>query len=383
MRILHTSDWHLGRTLAQESLLEDQAALLEQVFGIIVDHEVEVLVIAGDVFDRAVPRREAVQLFNDFLARVYRETAAAIVMIAGNHDAPDRISFNAALQDPVRVLIRGPLSDRPDALVLRDEHGDVAFSALPYAEVFAAREGLGDTDLASPSDVLTAQLDQARRHVPGGARWVVVAHAFVEGGRATETERPLAQVGGIETVSATVFDGAAYVALGHLHRAQQAGAPHVRYCGSWMGFGFDEAGEPKSVSLVELDAKGLAKVTEIPLTSPRPLVVINGSLAELVAAGRADGGLGGRALVKAQLTDDGALVDAIGQLRAVYPHVLQLERLNRLKPAGLGAAAVAADRNNPSRLVSSFLAAVRGEGPDEAERAIIDTGLAALQTEEA
>ena len=123
MRLLHTSDWHLGRTLAQESLLEDQALLLDQVFEAIVEHRVDALIIAGDLFDRAVPRREAVQLFNDFLARVYGETSAAIIAIAGNHDAPDRISFNAALQDPFRVLIRGPLRDRPNALVLTDEHG--------------------------------------------------------------------------------------------------------------------------------------------------------------------------------------------------------------------------------------------------------------------
>ena len=138
MRILHTSDWHLGRTLAQESLLDDQAQLLDQVFAAIVEHRVDVLIIAGDLFDRAVPRKEAVQLFNDFLARVYAETGAAIVAIAGNHDAPDRVSCNSALQDPRRVLIRGPLRDRPNALVLSDEHGQVAFSALPYCEIFAA-----------------------------------------------------------------------------------------------------------------------------------------------------------------------------------------------------------------------------------------------------
>ena len=171
MRILHTSDWHLGRSLAQESLLDDQAHLLEQVFQAIVEHRVDALIIAGDLFDRAVPRREAVQLFNDFLARVYGETGAAIVAIAGNHDAPDRVSFNAALQDPRRVLIRGPLRDRPHALVLSDDHGQVAFSALPYCEIFAAREAFGDVSIASPAHVLAAQLAQARQHVPASARW--------------------------------------------------------------------------------------------------------------------------------------------------------------------------------------------------------------------
>lgn len=382
MRILHTSDWHLGRTLAQESLLDDQAQLLDQVFDAVVEHRVDALIIAGDLFDRAVPRKEAVQLFNDFLARVYGETGAAIVAIAGNHDAPDRVSFNAALQDPRRVLIRGPLRDRPHALVLSDDHGQVAFSALPYCEIFAAREAFGDVSIASPAHVLAAQLAQARQHVPAGARWVVTAHAFVEGGRITETERPLAQVGGIETVPSVMFDGAVYVALGHLHRAQEAGARHIRYCGSWMGFGFDEADEPKTLTLVDLDAAGVSYVTEIPLVSPRPLRVVTGQLADLVAAGRAPGALGAGALIKAVLTDEGALIDAIGQLRAVYPHVLQLERLNRLAAIGPGAAAAVVDRRDPIKLVASFLDAVRGKGPDDLETRMIDEALTDLQSED-
>jgi len=382
MRILHTSDWHLGRTLAQESLLDDQARLLDQVIDAVVEHRVDALIIAGDLFDRAVPRKEAVQLFNDFLARVYGETGSAIVAIAGNHDAPDRISFNAALQDPQRVLIRGPLRDRPQALVLSDDHGLVAFSALPYCEIFAAREAFDDITIASPAQVLAAQIAQAGQHVPTGARWVVVAHAFVEGGRITETERPLAQVGGIETVPSAIFDGATYVALGHLHRAQHTGAPHIRYCGSWMGFGFDEADEVKSLTLVDLDAAGVSKVTEIPLTSPRPLRIITGQLEDLVAAGRTPGALGAGALIKAVLTDEGALVDAIGQLRAVYPHVLQLERLNRLASVGPGAAAAIADRRDPVKLVASFLDAVRGRGPDGVETSMIDEALTDLQSED-
>jgi exonuclease SbcD len=382
MRLLHTSDWHLGRTLAQESLLEDQALLLDQVFEAIVEHRVDALIIAGDLFDRAVPRREAVQLFNDFLARVYGETSAAIIAIAGNHDAPDRISFNAALQDPFRVLIRGPLRDRPNALVLTDEHGEVAFSALPFCEVFAAREAFEDITIASPAEALAAQVAQARSHVPPGARWVISAHAFVEGGRITETERPLAQVGGIETVPSSIFADAAYVALGHLHRAQEAGAPHIRYCGSWMGFGFDEADETKSLSLVDLDGAGVVTIQEISLASPRPLRVITGRLHELLQAGRLPGAVGTRALIKAVLTDEGALIDAIGQLRAVYPNVLQLERHSRLAAVGSGAAAAAIDRRDPTKLVSGFLDAVRGKGPDEIEAAIIMEALASVQGEE-
>jgi exonuclease SbcD len=379
MRILHTSDWHLGRTLAQESLLDDQAALLEQVYSTIIDYDVDAIVIAGDVFDRAAPRREAVQLFSDFLRRVYAESNAAIVVIAGNHDAPERISFNSALVDTNRVLIRGPMHDRPHPLILEDGHGKVAFSALPYCEVFAAREAFDNTDISSPAEVLAAQLEEARRHVPPGARWIVAAHAFVEGGRLTETERPLSQVGGIETIPSGLFEDATYVALGHLHRPQEAGAPNIRYSGSWMGFGFDEAGETRSLSLVELGASGVTGITQVPLSSPRPLQVLKGRLSELLSAGRSSESAGAGALIKAVLTDEGALVDAIGQLRSVYPHVLQLERTGRSVAAGPGGIASGVDRRDPAKLVASFLEAVRGEGPSQEEEAVISEALVVVE----
>jgi exonuclease SbcD len=382
MRVLHTSDWHLGRTLSQESLIDDQAHLLDQVFDAMVDNCVDALIIAGDIFDRPNPRRDAVALFNNFLRRVYAETSAAIIAIAGNHDAPERVSFNSALQDPRRVLIRGPLSDRVTPLLLNDAHGVVAFSALPYSEVFAAREAFGRAEIASPAQVLAQQVAEARQHIPAGARWIVAAHAFVEGGRLTETERPLTQIGGIETVPSGTFEGASYVALGHLHRAQSAGGPHIRYCGSWMGFGFDEAGEAKAMTLVELGADGAVTFEEVALVSRRPLRVITGRLEELLQTGRDEGEAAAACLVKAVLTDEGALVDAIGQLRAVWPHVLQIERAQRISlMAGSGTVAPA-DRHDPVALVGNFLEVVRGERANAEEERVLASALAVAEARE-
>ena len=381
MRILHTSDWHLGRTLAQESLLDDQAHLLDQVFDAVVTHGVEALIIAGDIFDRPNPRRDAVALFNDFLRRVYAETPTAIIALAGNHDAPERVSFNSALQDPSRVLIRGPLDDRATPLLLNDEHGVVAFSALPFSEVFAAREAFDDAAIASPADVLAAQVSEARHHVPDGARWVIAAHAFVEGGRTTETERPLTQVGGIETVPAGTFDGASYVALGHLHRAQSAGGQHIRYCGSWMGFGFDEAGEPKGMTLVNLDAEGAVTFEQLPLIGKRPLRVITGRLEEVLQLGKNEGASASACLVKAIVTDEGALVDAVGQLRTVWPHVLQIERTQRIVLATGDGTIGVADRRDPVAMVGNFLEVVRGDRPDAAEEQVLADALLIAETE--
>jgi exonuclease SbcD len=382
VRFVHTSDWHIGRTLANESLQPDQEHLLDQVFNAVADTNADALIIAGDIFDRAAPRKEAVALFNDFLRRIYSQTRAAIIAIAGNHDAPERIGFNNALQDSDRVLIRGPLSDPSKPLILSDEHGQVAFSALPYAEIFAAREAFADQTIAAPADVLVAQVRAARAHVPLGARWVITAHAFVEGGVLTETERPLTMVGGIETVASGAFDGAHYVALGHLHRAQPAGALHIRYCGSWMGFNFDEAGETKSLSLVELNGAGEARVQAVDLSCRRPLLVIIGELQQLLREGRTWPEGQRQALIKAVLTDEGALLDAMGQLRAVFPHVLQLERQRRQAPQSATRDG-AINRQDPHAVVSGFLEAVRGTGPDAGEASIINEVLHDLQREEA
>lgn len=380
MRLLHTSDWHLGRTLAQESLLDDQAHLIEQVFTALRDGGADALILAGDIFDRPNPRREAIGLFSDFLRRVFLDTQCAIVALAGNHDAPERISFNSALHDPGRVLIRGPLSDRPDPLVLRDVHGEVAISALPFSEIFAARDAFVDDTLRAPADVMVAQLAQARAGVPVGARWVVAAHAFVAGGRVSDSERPLSQVGGLETVPSEAFDGAAYVALGHLHRPQSVGADHIRYCGSWMGFGFDEAGEEKSLSLVDIGAQDVT-VEMIALRPRRALRVITGDLQDVIAAGRLEPEPARQALIKAVLTDPGALINPMDQLRAVYPHVLQIERR---RPAVTGeqggVGVISADRQDPARLVDAFLCAVRGAGVTQPEHLRIAHVLADLQS---
>lgn len=367
MRFLHTSDWHLGRAMAQESLLDDQALVLDQVFDILVETGAQAIVIAGDIFDRAVPRREAVDLFDRFLTRVYRETGSAIIALAGNHDAPERIGFGGALQDPARVLIRGPMNGRPHPLMLADDDGPVAFSALPFGEVHAARGHFDDPSVAAPADVLERQVAEARLHVPEGARWVVAAHAFVQGGAATETERSLDFVGGIETVPHAVFDGANYVALGHLHRAQAAGAEHIRYCGSPMAFGFDEAGLEKGLLVVDLERDRVGVETR-PLVQPRAVRVIEGHLEDLV---RAAGGCLSEDFIKAVLLDAGELVDPMGRLRTVYPNALQIQRRERPEAQGRAAFAPGGPRRAPMEVVDAFLADVRGEGLTDVERPLV------------
>ncbi len=366
MKILHTADLHLGRQFAGISLDDDQGEVVGQIVQALKEHRADVLVIAGDIYDRAAPPASAVRQFNAFLARVAQETSAAVVMIAGNHDSSDRISAMSVMPDARRALIRGAVSANEKALVLQDEHGSVAFSALPFSYEYAARECFADETMSTPEDVLSAQVAAARRNVPKDARWIVVAHAFVAGGTAGESERPLARVGGVETVSPEIFAGAHYVALGHLHRPQAVGVPHIRYSGSPLAFGFDEAGAPKSMSLVDIDGTGHVTIEEIAFRPLRGVRSLKGKHAELLLAEpSAD-------FIKVVLTDDVPVIDAMKRLRVLFPNACELRyerdrRAPEIKALGQGRTIVV----DPLDVIGDFLAFVREDAMSENERTIV------------
>ena len=234
MRVLHTADWHLGKTLRGVSLHEDQAHILDQVFQALVAESVDVLLIAGDVYDKASPSEAAMKLYSDFLERVHEQTDAAIVVIAGNHDSGQRLGTASRLFDRSRILVRGPIERDETPLILADDHGKVAISALPYGGIYAARRAFEAEDIGSPEDVLRAQMEAARSRVPEDARWIVVVHAFVTNCQPTESERRLS-VGAVETVPATVFDGAHYVALGPPSPTPSCGCEHDPV--QWLSLG--------------------------------------------------------------------------------------------------------------------------------------------------
>jgi exonuclease SbcD len=377
MRILHTADLHLGRQFNGIPLDADHAAILDQIVAAITSCSVDVLVIAGDIFDRAAPPTSAVRQFNRFLARVASETEAAVVMIAGNHDSGDRIASMAIMTDTRRALIRGAISADEKPLLLTDAHGPVAFTGLPFAYEYAARECFSDEALHTPEDVIAAQVACGRRNIPDGTRWVVVSHAFVSGASSSESERPLTRVGGIETVSSAVFEGAHYVALGHLHRPQSVGACHIRYSGSPLAFGFDESECQKSMSLVEIDAVGQATIESIPFEPIRQVRVLKGRHAELRLADRSDD------FIKAVLTDDAPVIDGMKRIRDVFPNACELvyernERAPEVKSLAGRALAVA----NPVEVIGDFLEHVREEGFSENELEVVASELGRLRETE-
>ncbi len=372
MRVLHTADWHLGKTLRGVSLHEDQAHILDQVFRTVVDEAVELLLIAGDVYDKASPSEAAMKLYSDFLERVHEETEAAIVVIAGNHDSGQRLGTASKLFDRRRILVRGPIEQDEVPLTLEDRHGAVAISALPYGEIYAARRAFDIEGIRSPEDVLRAQIEAAKAHVPEGARWIVVAHAFVTNCQPTESERRLS-VGTVETVSADIFDGAHYVALGHLHRPQTAGANTIRYSGSPLAFGFDEAGTTKSMTIFDLNGSGqVVDLRAVNFKPLRPVREVRGLLDELVADAKANPS---EDYIRAILLDEGALIEPAAQLRPHYPNILQTLRERKQDLVMSGAGRALSKLDDPVGVIGEFLTYVRGEDVTERETEVVKTVL--------
>ena len=382
MRFLHTADWHLGRHFEGRSLEPDHAAILEQVLAAVVTHEPDALIVAGDIFDRTTPPESAVRQLNDFIRRLTSQTDAAIVLIAGNHDSGDRIGAMATLADPRRALVRGPLMADEPPLLLEDAHGSVAISALPFGYEFAARECFASADIRQPADVLRAEIAAARRHVPAGARWVVTAHGFADGASTSDAERPLSRVvGGIETIPADVFDGANYVALGHLHRPQIIGSERIRYAGAPLAFGFDEEGNEKSFAIIDMDGQGAITTTLLPFAPIRHVRTLRGSLDDIIATGK---GHASDDFIKVILTDAERRIDPIKRIREHYPNACSLSYERdatalETKSARPSASALA----DPAEVVAEFLAFSLGRPPSEAETHIIAAELAAMSAKDA
>ena len=378
MRILHTSDWHLGRQFHGLSLDGDHDHILVQILAVIDDERPDVVIIAGDIFDRANPPQSAITRLSQFLTTVRAASDAAIVIIAGNHDSAAQIGAMGVLADGGVAIVRGPLDEDERPLVVSDAHGPVAISALPFAFEYAARLCFDDDGIGCPADVIRAQLASARKHVAEGMRWVVVAHAFVDGAATSESERPLTRmVGGIETVSAAAFEGAHYVALGHLHRPQPVGLDHIRYSGAPLAFGFDEEGQQKSVSLIDLAADGTVMVTEVPLRPLRQVRTIRGKLLELLAATEVSNDI-----VRVVLTDDTPQIDPMKRIRAFYPNAVQLSYERNERPVELRLEEQRAATDDPHTLSSAFLEFIRGEPLSEAEAQIVASALQSFATME-
>ncbi|MEU1983448.1 exonuclease SbcCD subunit D C-terminal domain-containing protein [Nocardia sp. NPDC019395] len=378
MRILHTSDWHIGRTFHGVDLLADQARVLETIAELVAAEGVDTVVLPGDVYDRSIPSADAIAVCNKGFESI-RAAGAQIVATSGNHDSPTRLGAGASFAAAGGLYLRTTPADSHRPILLSDEHGEIAFYGIPYLEPEICRAELGVPQARSHAEVLDAVLTRIRADLAErpGVRAVLLAHAFVVGGVAGGSERSIS-VGGVETVPLGMFTelGAAYVALGHLHSPQTL-AESVRYSGSPLPYSFGESSHRKKVWLVDLDAAGPARVREHDLPQVRGLSKLTGSLDELLtdsAWAPAE-----EHYVSASLTDYARPVDAMRKLRERFPYAVHVEWQRPQGDPALKYRERVRGRDD-TEIARTFLTDVRGE-PSESETQWLTRAIAAAVRE--
>lgn len=370
MRILHTSDWHIGRSFHGHSTLDALAEVLDVVVEQVRVHGVDVVVVAGDVFDSAAPSAACYPLLTRTLAAL-AETGARVVVTSGNHDSAARLGFQSTLLRPEITVVTDPLSVGTP-ITIDDAHGPVHFYGIPYLEPAIVRHLWEGVELRSQAQTIGHAMQLVRRDAAArGGRSVAIAHCFAAGVEATPgVEREIRQ-GGIDNVPLPVFDGPDYVALGHIHGRQQL-SDRVRYAGAPLHYSFGEATKPRGSWLVDLDAAGLAAVEWLDLRVPRPLVTLRASFDDLVSNAAYDAHVDH--WVRAEYTDATPQPDPMRRLQDRFPWCATVAHTptGPRRDDGLGYARRVRAARDESEVIDAFLAHVReGEGASEAERDLI------------
>lgn len=320
MKLLHLSDLHLGKRLNEFSLVEDQKYILNQILDIVDREAPDALVIAGDVYDKAVPSVEAVGLFDDFLVRL-AEKRLPVFVISGNHDSPERISFGSRLLEASGIHLSPVYGGQVEPITLQDEFGPVHFYLLPFVKPIHVRRFFPE----EPTDTYSQALSTAISHLALNPqeRNVLVTHQFVTGALRSDSEE--ISLGGADHVDSSVFQDFDYVALGHLHSPQNCGSEHIRYCGTPLKYSFSEAGDEKSVTIVELGEKGCLSIRTAALKPLRELVELRGSFEELTSREFYEGTSWQEDYTHLTLTDEEDIPDALGKLRLIYRGLMKLD----------------------------------------------------------
>ncbi|MCA1062518.1 exonuclease SbcCD subunit D [Rossellomorea sp. AcN35-11] len=320
MKFIHTADWHLGKLVHGIYMTEEQKYILEQFIEVVKEEEPDAVIIAGDLYDRSVPPTEAVELLDDVLYRINVELKTPIVAVTGNHDSAERLSFGTSWYKHSQLHLKGKLTNDFTPITIKG----VQFHCVPYAEPGSVRQILEDESIHSHHTAMEAIVKRIEENMNQEGPHVFVGHAFVTGGKTTDSERTLS-VGGSGCVGAEVFRSFHYTALGHLHSPDAIKHETIRYSGSLLKYSFSEARQRKSVTIVEIEGDGSFHLRERVLQPKQDMRELQGRMEELLDPGfyrsqKVDDYL------KITLQDEGTLIDPINQLRQVYPNVLHLER---------------------------------------------------------
>ncbi|MBN2443805.1 MAG: exonuclease SbcCD subunit D [Spirochaetales bacterium] len=373
MKFIHTSDWHLGRIFYGIRLTEDQAVVLAQLIRLIKDERPDLVILSGDVYDRAVPPPEAVDLLDDVLSRIILDVNIPVLLISGNHDNPRRLGFGSRILKSRGLYLRCSLHTQPEPVTFHDKYGKVNVFGLPFADPPEIREVFKDETLHSHNSAMKAIIGKIKTQRTRGVRTIVAAHTFAAGGEESESERPLS-IGGIQTVDSSLFSCADYTALGHLHKYQKIGDKEVYYSGSLLKYSFSESEHIKSVQVVEMDGEGACVIKRIPLTPKRDVRCIEGYFADLLKPGAGTYSSGSVSTDKASsdtlstddyimatVLDQGVILDVMSRLREKYPNLLHIRKPSLETDSDTDLKGAQHRKLGEKELFKSFITEVTGE----------------------
>lgn len=376
MKILHTSDLHIGKHANEYSMIEDQKHILKQIVQIARDEQVDAVILAGDIYDRSLPPAEAVSLFDDFLVDL-AGLGKPLFIISGNHDSAERIAFASRIMQECKVYLSPVYNGCVEPVVLNDGTTEVAFYLLPfikpatvryYAEKLHEGEDGEKVDIKSYDEAVRFAIGQM--DVDPSRRNVIVTHQFITGANRTDSED---NIGGLDNIDASVFDQFDYVALGHLHRPQFCGRETVRYSGTPLKYSFSEVNDEKSVTIVEINGTEAPVITEHPLTPLRDWYDLRGTYAELTEKSFYDGKGYQEGYVRITLTDKTDIPDGLRKLRCIYHRIAEFGYENRMPN---GSSSVGAPTNitelKPGELFAELFKRQNGEDMSDEQRAYLN-----------
>ena len=321
MKLLHLADLHIGKIVNRFPMLEDQKYILDQVLEIADKEKPEVVIIAGDIYDRPSPSAEAVAVFDDFLHKL-AVRKLKVMMISGNHDSAERIAYASGILSRSNVYVSKVYDGNVKPVVLEDEYGKINFYLLPFVKPAVVRHCYNDEEIKDYTDAMRVVVKNM--NIDPGQRNVLVAHQFITNAEFSGSEERT--IGGTENIDISTVEDFDYVALGHIHKAQSVVKKNVRYSGSLLKYSFDEAGQDKTVTLLEMKEKGITEYQKIPLLPYRDMRIIEGKYRDVMHMGHEDEH--SNDYVKVILTDENDIPDAVKKLRTVYPNIMQLQYNN-------------------------------------------------------
>ncbi len=323
MKLIHLSDLHIGKKVNEFSMLEDQQYIFEKIIQIIDEQKIECVLIAGDIYDKSIPSKYAVQLFDNFLTKMAKRNIP-IFIISGNHDSAERIAFGSKLMCQSKVYFSPAFEGDIKPILLRDEYGEIAVYMLPFIKPAIVKNIYEYADIESYNDAVKIAIEHM--DIDKNRRNILVAHQFVTGAETSESED--ISVGGIDNVDACVFDDFDYVALGHIHKPQHIYRDTIRYCGTPLKYSFSEAKHKKSVTIVTLKQKQNIMIDTIELIPKRDMCEIKGYYQEVTALNYYQN-MNTQNYMHIILKDEQDIADAMAKLRSIYPNIMRLDYDNK------------------------------------------------------